>query len=548
MKQWLKKNRFVVILAGIGIVCFFIYGFLAFTAPKEIFNSPDETANYVFSSAYSRGSMAMAEPDNLRVQGIIHPRSATVNEKGDIVPGYFLGLPIILGFLAKIFGSGIISFVTPIVSAITPLFFYWALKNIFEKKVAFISALLLYFHPIFIYYSAKSLMPNVLFIDFLIISLAFILNAGYKKGFKNQFRIKPILFYLLAGAFLGLAMSIRPSEFFWVVFLYLILFLFGIKKVNWPGLILGLLAAAAAQIPTLLENMALYGGYLKLGYNTRLLGVELDQGGVLGLLKSIFSWSTVFPFGIKLAASANVFINYFWRFLGWYHLWLLPGLAASVVYLKFNWSRKIVYAIGILGVGAYLILYYGAYVFQDNINSSQISIGTSYLRYWLPLMIMILPVMAYSIYAVWRLSEKFGLKIKAAFTILFFLILNLYTFQIVFAETNESLLAVKENLKKYDFIRENVLAVTEEDAIIICDRSDKIFFPKRQVIVFQENYEIFPLINRIVSRRPVYFYTMLPPEDLNYLSQNKIAKRNWQFFIINRFDNFYLYKLIGDKD
>ncbi|MFZ5365538.1 MAG: hypothetical protein ACOZBH_05100 [Patescibacteria group bacterium] len=551
MKLWFKKNRYVFILMILGVACFFMYSFLAFSAPKEIFNSPDETANYVFSCNFAKaGTMKLPEDDNLKVQGMIHPRSAIANYNGDIVPGYFLGAPMIFGYLGKILGCSAIPFVLPVISAITPIFFYLGLKKIFEKDVALISAVLLYCHPIFLYYTAKSLMPNVLFIDFLIISIALVLIAPIKKGFKGYFHARPLIAYFFSGIFLALGLTIRPAEIFWVFFLYVVLFAFRIRYVNWPGLFLGLCGFGIMIVPNLLLNYELYGGYFQLGYNTRLMGIDLDNAGSAPFWRSFFSRSMIFPFGVKLAASGAMFINYFWRFLGWYNLLLLPGLVAFFVYLwndKKLFARKIVYLIAVFDVSVYLILYYGSYLFSDHIDSSKISIGSSYLRYWLPIFILLLPLMSSAIYAVWRFASKQKINIKCLFLAVTIMILSLNTFGVVFSWTDESLVAVKHNLEIYQKIRNDVVSSTEENAIIITDRADKIFFPPRKVVVFLDNFAIWPLVEIICEQRPVYYYTMMPPADMKYFLSTKVTNARLTFDFSNKINNFYLYKIKPDK-
>ena len=145
--------------------------------------------------------------------------------------GYFfiavIGIGYIAGFGPEDYsyerkiesGQMLLVFCTPILLVPSLIFFYFGLKKIFEKNVALISALLLYFHPIFIYYTAKSLMPNILFVNFLIISLSLVLCASIKKGVVKYFRLQPIIFYFFSGLFLGLALSIRPSEIFWIFFI-----------------------------------------------------------------------------------------------------------------------------------------------------------------------------------------------------------------------------------------------------------------------------------------------------------------------------------------
>ncbi len=89
--------------------------FVAYSAPRFnttiINSSPDENANYYFSRLVAEEStLKKYEPLNENIDAIVHPRSVNVNRDNYLVPGSFLGLPIIYGIIGKIFTPNIIIF------------------------------------------------------------------------------------------------------------------------------------------------------------------------------------------------------------------------------------------------------------------------------------------------------------------------------------------------------------------------------------------------------------------------------------------------------
>ncbi|MFH1188112.1 MAG: glycosyltransferase family 39 protein, partial [bacterium] len=173
----IKCNKKTLIIIAVFFV--FAYSILAFKS-GNVFNSPDENANYFFSNLFVNESrLDYPLPEN---SDIIHPRSMTVASQ-KIVPQSFLGMPLIYGFLGKIFGSNAIIFFTPVIAAISVLFFYEIIKKIFNEKIAFLSGILVFIHPAFWYYSTHSMYHNVLFVSFLIMGVYFFIgNSAIAAG------------------------------------------------------------------------------------------------------------------------------------------------------------------------------------------------------------------------------------------------------------------------------------------------------------------------------------------------------------------------------
>jgi len=137
------------------------------TSIGQRFDWPDEVSNFYFSSNFAKTSeLAVAEPLNAVAQQQIHPRSFNV-ANGSILPGGFLGLPLLYGILAKIFTTHAIIYFTPIFSIIGALAFFGILRRLFELRTAKLAAVLMLMHPGWWYYSVTTMLPNVAFVSFL---------------------------------------------------------------------------------------------------------------------------------------------------------------------------------------------------------------------------------------------------------------------------------------------------------------------------------------------------------------------------------------------
>ena len=89
------------------------------------------------------------------------------------------------------------------------------------------------------------------------------------------------------------------------------------------------------------------------------------------------------------------------------------------------------------------------------------------------------------------------------------------SFQIVWLKTDESFMATQERIQEYYIKREIVSKIIPDDSIIMTERSDKIFFPRYEVITQTTNEKILSNIKKIISNdTPVYYYTFLSDNDV----------------------------------
>src|SRR3989338_1108006 len=113
-------------LISLGLALSFLYAGFSWdylkSSAEPIFNSPDETANFYFAKTFAQtGQLQFTDIKNQLADGLIAPRSMRVIENRTI-PAGFIGLPLLAGLLAKIFGFRVIFLVTPIMALLGAIF------------------------------------------------------------------------------------------------------------------------------------------------------------------------------------------------------------------------------------------------------------------------------------------------------------------------------------------------------------------------------------------------------------------------------------------
>lgn len=554
------------------------------------FASPDETANYTFAKHYAQtGEITITEEDNLIAADIIHPRSVR-SDFGTLKPVSFLGIILIYGKIAALTSYKVIPFLTPLFAAIGLFYFYALVKKLFGKNNALICAFLLASFPPYIYYSMRSMFHNVLFTVLLVIGLYYAV-AMVKKKVKKIKAEEQLWWWvtkanwhgltcaMLSGVFIGLAISVRTSELIWLAPLVVLLWLFNIKKAGVVKPILLVLFAILALLPTFYYNQLLFDSFYLGGYaemNKSIINIkEASVSVVQGSLMDSFSfdknfWQTIknniLVFGLHPRQAAFMF-KYYFIDMFWWLFW--PALFGFLIYFG-NWKRwryrHFVYFLCLAVISAILILYYGSWIFYDNPNRGNHTIGNSYTRYWLPIYLGILPLVSLLIMRLsriiswplkrlhhrrttpskffsFRFSRKFfynGLRIMATLTIFF------WSINFLLHGSEEGLVYLVQTQRDAKGEWQEVLNLTEDNSAIITTYHDKLFFPERKVIMglFNDenmNSEYANLVNRI----PVYYYNFaFKQEDLDYLNNTRLAGVELQIEEVRKMnDKFALYRI-----
>jgi hypothetical protein len=162
----------------------------------------------------------------------------------------------------------------------------------------------------------------------------------------------------------------------------------------------------------------------------------------------------------------------------------------------------------------------------DRIDKEVLSLGTSYLRYWLPIYIISLPFLAMAIAQTARLAglmvkDKIGVQIIKISVSAGLIILLLWpSVNLVTRETDESLFLLKnlnENRIKSELINK---IVKEEDIVIMYKQADKIFFPARKKLITELAVAAdYLAVKRLSRLRDIYYYTFAPASTVEFISR-----------------------------
>lgn len=550
------------LLVILSILFFFVYSWLAInvTLPQSqaaegqiIFNWPDETANNFFIQQYIKTDRFFyEEPLNGMLQGIAHPRSTNVVGL-NIVPTGFLGMIILYGWIGKLAGMNYILFLTPLLAALTPLFFYGLIKRIFNEAIGFISAVLMFGLASFWYYANLSMLSNGVFLFLLIAGMYFFI----KQRRSNH------IFSMLSALFIGFALITRPIEFIWVGILVILPFIFYHRKVSWKQILLFVIFGLIPLGILFYYNKNIYNEYFTVGYlrmNTDQalidrLPSEFQVGNgstLISYLKFIF-----IPFGFQPRVILSNFNKYFVQFLNAYFWLALIGVIAWLIkyfIAKFDKIKSLakerikllkpekVYLISTVLAGAWLVFYYGNWLFVDPLVLKYNTIGSSYVRYFCIAHVLMLPLVAWLLYQILKIKEK---KILSySFATIIVIGLTVYSASLVYLTPKDGLFAQKQVIKQYYAQFKKVSGLIGNNSLIITDRADKEFFPKEKVVVFNGDYSIFPLLMKIVDKTPIYYFSVMPDKDIDYINKTKLAGLKMKFIEPAQIDaQFRLFKL-----
>jgi hypothetical protein len=520
------KNKPILIVALLAVIFFFIYSFLNFSNPTPHFTWPDETANYFFINNFIHySSFSVPEPLNSMAGELIKPRSFNVYQ-GNMVPGSFLGMLLIYGLIGKIVGIGLVKFLTPLLAAIAGLFFYKILLRVFDSKIAFISTLLFYLNPAWWYYANFAMLPNIAFLTFLLIGIYWLLKID-----KNIKQLN-YLWVVLGAFFVGLALTIRTNELLWILGILALLLIVYKQKIKWQYVVIFGAILILLFVPIFYYNQVTYGNYLSFGYLRLSNGDNLaDQlptefksasSDLINLVKFV-----VLPFGVNPTQILVNLYKYAVRLFWWQALLAVVGM--FIFLKKYQSKTQATYFLIAFCVTLYLGVYYGSWVFADQLTLTLNKLGISYVRYFLPIYILGLPFVAIaSVYFV-NLFKNYKIRILTAI----FLALMIIGFSLttLFLSGEDNLVKTSLYLNSYKDINETVLAATPANAVIISQRSDKIFFPERRVMGRWQAKDFQYWATLLDGNIPLYYYAYESEDfiskldnELSYYSMELAAK------------------------
>lgn len=497
----IKVNKILIFLSLLSLVAGFFYShdllfiylkYLNFF-PQIIFNWPDANANYFFVRLLTEtNTLIFYEPLNIITDNILHTRSINVLD-GSLVPMSWLWPIILWSSVAQVFGLFGVLWLNPILAILSLWLVYGISKYLFQDKnlSILITALLAFFAP-WLYFANLVMLASILTIFLYLLSLYLFLLSFHKNNF---------IIFSLASSVFALSFLARPSEFIWLAGILLLSVYFSKNKIQakhafaFFGIFIIFISI------TLYFNKLVYGNYFSFGY----LNFQTVDN-------AIAAQSIVLPFGWQTKIFLkNIFYNFI--LLIWPY-WILV-LAALIVLRKKVFSFSNIwkkYLLICIVASLFLFIYYANWDIADTGVKQYNKISNSYVRYFLPIYILWLPVFAKSIQVL--LNSPRVVAGKYFYQSVIIILLSIFSLHLAFYAPFDGLLAQKKNINIYYQQFEQVKNLVPADAIILTIKSDKIFFPTYQVIVPQGDLPLWPRIATLLTQRPVFYVHDLSEIDI----------------------------------
>lgn len=524
--------------AGILVIFLCTLGWLS-VGVTDSFASPDERANVFFAQQLAENlSFCAPEPLNTLAEGRIHPRS-TVAPGTCILPTSFLGFPVVLSVVMMVFGIfgssiaiGVAHLVTPILAGLAVMAWWWSVRRLTgSERIADIAAFVVLIHPAFWYYGARVMMHNVPFVSLLMVAFAMSIAAIDRQSARIAFA---------TGALGALALTFRLAELPIIAVVTIGVVLAYRRFVPWKLLASATLGAAIIFAGYLALNAATYSAPFVTGYtlpNARIVSESI--GAAPSVLDRALA--LLLPFGFHPRAVLQNVLTYGFQ--------LYPILSIlSIIGALFAWRTKHFgwrVAIGALFVAScWLAAVYGSWAIADNVDPNAVTVGNSYVRYWLPLFVASSVFVAY---AVDRFMTRF--KLPSMIVIAGLIGILLTSTHTVFGGT-DGLIATRDALLAAEAKRAMIVAQTGCDQqstsqiVVIVDHADKFVFPTCRVIVPLRSESTYDIMPALVDGGLYYFGLTLPERDMTYLNDVKLKTMNLRIEFIETAQDQSLYRIV----
>ena len=579
-KKFFKLDLSLVVVILVAIAFFVVassYNYITQRDGTIKWNSPDETANYYFAKSYATDhTLSKFEPADVVASDLVIPRSIR-SDNGWIKPVSFLGIILIYGEIGNLTTPAVIPYLTPFFGALGIIFFYLLVKRLFSSRIALMSAVLLAVFPVYLYYSVRSMFHNVLFLVLLIIGFYFLVRTLDKT---YSYIIKPKiiswrlpknvlvgwLLTFLAGLFIGLAVITRSSELLWLAPILGLIILFYGRRLGPSRLLILVAGIGLGMLPAFYYNQILYqspfnGGYGEMNRSIADIssaGSELIHNSIASQLtayQDLFTriFKNVFFFGFHVGQSREMFQHYVVDMFPWLTWLSVLGLIGLII-LNCGKPRKkyLVYVLVWVILSVILVLYYGSWRFTDNPNAASYTIGNSYTRYWLPMYLMAIPLVALAIelglkalFFLFRKHHSYKALVAGGATVAVFVIAIISANFLLFG-SEEGLFNLYYNTREDKRLGEIVFNLTAPNSIIVTQYHDKVLFPERRVMMGKMDEEqYYPYVAKLLNHYPVYYFNFsYTPEAVTYLNNGRLAKYNIKMELVKKTGGrFALYKL-----
>lgn len=504
----------------IGLASFFVLCAITVGVMRGGVNSPDEAANRLFIETWrASGSLQYAVSVAQPATYPLFPRSM-MPIGNSVAPSGFVGLIVLFGSIARVIGLWAVPYLTIIFTLSASVAWWYLMRKIFNEQIANCAFWLFLFHPAVVYYTVRGLFPNMLLIDLIIMSLAgawFVIEGIHSRSRAQLWAMSVLTIFAMLGA-----IATRPPEALVTYAMCAIsLAIFGTRTLRRvAGAALAALVYVAGMLWLIRSWHIVPGGY--------------------SFLNSDSLWGILFPFGIHVSLIFHAGVRFI---VGLFSPWVLVSTAGVLwwlwrAYKERTYDRSVAaYLAVIFPVSLWLFAVYGSWQISDNPGDPYaVTMGASYVRYWLPHLIFRMPFAAYVLYEIARYYPRFKpFAFKGCVTVAVILgIVRAYV-------GVDGLAQVVGSVREARLVVQQVSARVPADAVLAVRTWDKNFFPQFAVLQpFPREIKTYGAALELIGRGvPVWaFIEELKDTDILWLHQNGIDMR-----AVQKYNQHTLYEL-----
>ena len=474
LKRIVLKHKVEIFLFFYFILILIFYSWTTLTNSQSLIHVDDREIWLVSHNIYKNHNLTYEEPLNKFLEHKVFNTFETVFVDDKIVPRRALGIYFLVAF-GFLFGENGPFFLISILGLACSIFFYLLTKNLFDKKIALLSTVLLSSSFPIVHWS-NMLFNNMPAFSLYIIGLFFFSEVLVKK--KNK-----IIFYLLSSIFFSLSIWIRYEYLVFVLFL-IVWILKDRKSINFKYLVISTIVMITILFPILLLNNYLYKSPFLVGYSVKSNNqvkeqISYTEKQLLKLITRTISGmkSTFKTFLSKLfKINTDIVFHNFKNFIFNLFPQILPFALFGIIHALKSKNKNIInftiYAI-------FVLIFWMFYIMRGYGFGGESAIaGASMIRY---LFITYSCTILFSIYLIFKLLNRLPERLIYFITILIIIVSILNTINLSFfgtlgmVKTHE----IKKNINKIDTaikgLPSNSIIVNDTFNYAIGIRNRKVF-------------------------------------------------------------------------
>jgi hypothetical protein len=517
-------NKFHNVWLFIILLLFtFIFSLLTINSPQK-FTAPDEAMGKYFTEKYSKtGSLQYYEPLSTIAHNYARPRNA-FSKNSHVSPATFPGFFIVFGTVGAIAFKAI-PFLTPVFAVMGGVFMYLlVLHTSKNKNISIFAVLLLFTLPPYWIWSSTTFFNNIASSVFLLGGILFFLKAVDSRKFG---------YYIISGCCYGVDCLFRTTDITYFIALLPIIYILR-KKIVWRYLAAALASFILVVSPVFIMNKQLHGSFLSFGYdNSNVTSKNLSTFDKAAAKLTFF----ILPSGFH---PGNILIHteeYVVEVIPLISLFGIIGL----IYLLREKTPSSQYSVYFIAISLWILIYYGSGV--GFVGSASFTLFSSYIRYFLPIYIFIIPFAAVSI-------SKLPRKVFIIFVPILMLTSILTSYSGV-----GGISEIAQARKSEDQKDKVILNMTENNSVVFTTLADKYIFPDRKVIIYgpgypDGNYSTAKMASMIIAldnTKKIPIYVLNDRLDLNIPKLNTLLKK-YNLGLEEKSDTLFLYKVVKSNE